>query len=267
MVQNKWKEFAIRQVLSGWNSKVDSIALYDWIEQTEDKDLKQLFDDYEVIVYQQFDNLELYDVASQISELAAGVQRIQDQEKPTVVSKPEIISVTLSNGDVALFVNSDAVLQLDAQDAGQNPAEVGKYLAEALGVELQEINMDVPTDEDWNWNDVYELLPPAEKLSDSGADAASRMCDRLLNSEEHAVDDAVPGVAYDAAELIQRLSTSRKSTQIALSPFVSSVATLLIWGYDKNDGTPYEECDEPSEGYVDSHCCLMQLIEAARNIK
>jgi hypothetical protein len=162
MIQNKWKEFAIRQVLSDWSKKVDPATLYDWIEQTEDKDLEQLLLDYEVIIFKQFENLSLYDVACQISELATLAQGIQDQDKPLVVSKPEIISVTLSNGDVALFVNSDAVLQLDAQDAGQNPAEIGKYLAKALGVELQEINMDVPTDEEWCWNDVYELLPPTE---------------------------------------------------------------------------------------------------------
>ena len=75
----------------------------------------------------------------------------------------EVIAITLSNGDVALFVNGDAVLTLDASDSGENPAEIGKYLTKALGVELQKIEMEVPTDEDWSWNDVYELLPPAQK--------------------------------------------------------------------------------------------------------
>ncbi|MCC6506091.1 MAG: hypothetical protein IT475_11675 [Aquimonas sp.] len=44
------------------------------------------------------------------------------------------------------------------------------------------------------------------------------------------------------------------------------VAALSVWDYDKDDGTPYTECDEPEEGYLDSHRCLMDLIERARTI-
>jgi len=72
---------------------------------------------------------------------------------------PEVIAVTLSNGDVALFVNQDAIYQRDASDSGQCPSMIGEYLAKALGVELLVVNMDEPSDEDWSWNDVYELLP------------------------------------------------------------------------------------------------------------
>lgn len=49
--------------------------------------------------------------------------------------------------------------------------------------------------------------------------------------------------------------------------FVARVADLSIWGYDRNDGTPYEECEEPCEGLADSHECLMGLIERARTIQ
>lgn len=47
---------------------------------------------------------------------------------------------------------------------------------------------------------------------------------------------------------------------------VQSIAGMSIWDYDKNDGTPYKECEEPSEGYVDSHCALMSTIEDARKV-
>ena len=80
---------------------------------------------------------------------------------------PEIIAVTLSNRDTALFVNTDAILQMDASEAGQSPTEVGKYLAAALGTVCHEIAMDVPTDREWSWNDVYELLPPTPPVSDA----------------------------------------------------------------------------------------------------
>jgi hypothetical protein len=82
------------------------------------------------------------------------------------MKQPEIIAVTLANGDVALFVNGDAVIQLDAGDSGTNPAETGEYLAKALGVEMQQVSMEVPSDEDWSWNDVYELLPPPNAVTD-----------------------------------------------------------------------------------------------------
>lgn len=82
------------------------------------------------------------------------------------MKQPEIIAVTLSNGDVALFVNGDAVIQLDAGDSGNDPAETGEYLAKALGVDLQQVSMETPSDDDWSWNDVYELLPPSNAGND-----------------------------------------------------------------------------------------------------
>lgn len=48
--------------------------------------------------------------------------------------------------------------------------------------------------------------------------------------------------------------------------FGERVASLSIWDYDRDDGTPYRECEIPSDGFLDSHCCLMQLIEEARNL-
>lgn len=100
------------------------------------------------------------------------------------------------------------------------------------------------------------------------------ICKRLVDSEEHAVEAAVPDVAFEAAEVIKRLSGALKATQSALSQtmqyaekadkFVHQVGALCIWSYDRNDGTPYQECDEPADGFLDSHTCLMGLIEQAR---
>ena len=50
--------------------------------------------------------------------------------------------------------------------------------------------------------------------------------------------------------------------------FVERVADLHIWDHDQDNGAPYEELDEPpSDGYLDSHTCLMNLIETARKIE
>lgn len=45
---------------------------------------------------------------------------------------------------------------------------------------------------------------------------------------------------------------------------VEEIAALKIWDYDQDTGTTYKECDPPSEGYLDSHCCLMGVIEQSR---
>lgn len=73
---------------------------------------------------------------------------------------PEILAVTLSNGDSALFVNGDTVASLSAGFGGQKPAEIGVYMAKAVGVPLIEIRSEVPGNDDWSWNDVYAQLPP-----------------------------------------------------------------------------------------------------------
>jgi hypothetical protein len=48
--------------------------------------------------------------------------------------------------------------------------------------------------------------------------------------------------------------------------FIDQVAALNIWDYDKDDGSPYTESEEPAEGFLDSHCCLMGLVEEARSL-
>lgn len=51
-----------------------------------------------------------------------------------------------------------------------------------------------------------------------------------------------------------------------LLKFTTHLASLNIWDYGKDDGSNYQECEEPSDGYLDSHTCLMDLIETARRI-
>lgn len=82
---------------------------------------------------------------------------------------PEIILVTLSNQDTALFVNGDAILALEAGEKGIAPASRAAALASALGVALLECDMQEPAAEDWSWNDVYAAIPaqlkrPSEEM-------------------------------------------------------------------------------------------------------
>lgn len=129
------------------------------------------------------------------------------------------------------------------------------------------------------WNllqHVKQLKAASESLNATEQTGVASICDRLLDSEEHAGESAIPAVAEEAAEEITRLAKALTATQVALSQamahsektgkLVVQVAGLSIWDYDKNDGTPYEECDEPGDGHLDSHCCLMSTIEDAREI-
>lgn len=56
------------------------------------------------------------------------------------------------------------------------------------------------------------------------------------------------------------------STMSSATRFVQRVSRLSIWDWSLN-GAHYAECEEPSDGYEDSHSCLMALIEQARVIQ
>ena len=78
-IKNKWKRFAIGHVLADHSPKVNPVALYDLLEQTEDADLADSFDTFAVLVWQQFDNLPPADIVYQITELATRAQAIEDE--------------------------------------------------------------------------------------------------------------------------------------------------------------------------------------------
>lgn len=100
-----------------------------------------------------------------------------------------------------------------------------------------------------------------------------QILEQLMNSDEYNTDAAIPNVAYQAVDEINHLVSvhseevqALKDKVEKLKQFITDVSELKMWGYDKDDGTPYEESEEPGEGYEDSHTCLMNFIEEARNI-
>ena len=73
------------------------------------------------------------------------------------------------------------------------------------------------------------------------------------------------GATQEVARL--NLAFSPASEQaLALHSFVEMVAAMNIWSYDQDSGEPYKECEEPADGFLDSHCALMNLIEDARRL-
>lgn len=79
------------------------------------------------------------------------------------------------------------------------------------------------------------------------------------------VEQAKLEVASIAYELMPVLLANAQS-QYKLRVFAENMASMAIWDYDQDDGEPYTECDEPGEGWLDSHCALMDKIEVARKL-
>lgn len=76
----------------------------------------------------------------------------------------EVVLVRLTNGDSAIFVGDEAV---QTSEAGMGDPETPTSFASVLsrlGHDVRQFTMDQPSDEDWQWADVYELLPPHESL-------------------------------------------------------------------------------------------------------
>lgn len=74
----------------------------------------------------------------------------------------ELVAVTLASGDGALFLNGKVVYSVEACDKGEpaNPVELCNKIASALEATPHAVEMAVPKDEAWSWQDVYDLLPP-----------------------------------------------------------------------------------------------------------
>lgn len=124
---------------------------------------------------------------------------------------------------------------------------------------MQEVTLTIPVKTNASVSP-QEIAKVVQRLIDIGlADAASTIVDGGNNCEGD----------VEAAELATDLNIGAPvvAKESQAHPFVAKVAGLSIWDYDKDDGSPYEECEEPDDGLLDSHCCLMSLIEDARRIQ
>lgn len=75
--------------------------------------------------------------------------------------KHELIKVDLSNGDSVVYLNGVKIVHQGGNDVpdSESAMDILFNLAEALNCSYEIHQMDVPSDSDWNWDDVYELLP------------------------------------------------------------------------------------------------------------
>ena len=82
---------------------------------------------------------------------------------------------------------------------------------------------------------------------------------------------ALNGAAIKLKEALRLLNTTHEDEETGvpaggLVRFVNQVAILSIWEYNAKDVSPFQECTAPTEGLLDSHCCLMGLVQEARKL-
>lgn len=89
------------------------------------------------------------------------------------MNKPEIVVVSLRNGDSALFLNGQVIYSVKANNKGDpdSPLDLGMKMATALGITPHAVEMSAPKDVDWNWQDVYELIPTFDSDTDPATNA------------------------------------------------------------------------------------------------
>lgn len=118
----------------------------------------------------------------------------------------------------------------------------------------------------------HQAMDLGEKL-DAAIEAGDT--DKAADVLRKKVDDILAGVHSETVraelraklgELLAAPKAVPDAAATAQAQFVDQVASLKIWSYDKYDGTAYAECEEPADGFLDSHTCLMDLIEQARQI-
>jgi hypothetical protein len=163
------------------------------------------------------------------------------------------------NGDIEekwLALNATYALQgrlivcleaFDGVDTGQL-ADMGKgamnrhrdraYQDRRLYLEMREMILSITHD--------LGITEACDKLGLNGTAIKLKEARRLLNATHEDVENGVP-----AGRLVR---------------FVNQVAVLNIWDYNADDGSPYKECRAPAEGFLDSHCCLMGLVQEARRL-
>ena len=78
-MKGKWKIFALNRCLSSYGDKVDPEILFDWMRDTEDEALVSLFDDYDISVWQPFEDWPLTDIAGLIVDLATRAEEVEGE--------------------------------------------------------------------------------------------------------------------------------------------------------------------------------------------
>ena len=79
MIENKWKRFAVSQTLSDWGD-IDPSDLFDLMTVENEEGLSNLFDQYDVLVWDRFEDMPYREVADHIESLAQAANETANYE-------------------------------------------------------------------------------------------------------------------------------------------------------------------------------------------
>lgn len=79
-VKNKWKSFAMGQVMSSWTDKITAYEVYDAIYNAEVEELEELFEKHDILPWQVYEDWELVDIRDQLCGLAEDAQQYDNLE-------------------------------------------------------------------------------------------------------------------------------------------------------------------------------------------
>lgn len=150
--------------------------------------------------------------------------------------------------DSTLLLSSKASSVLGVAPAflvSATPHSLGTLIASKTKVSLRTVNLASSNNRLWTWKEIAKAI--AEEDAQTNLNATH---DKLL-------------VALGATQAALAQAMGHADS---LFKFVERVAALGIWEYDDDSGQPIEEITEPDTGFLDSHNCLMDLIEKARSI-
>ena len=132
----------------------------------------------------------------------------------------------------------DTTLLVDMGKGAMNRQRDRAYQDRNLYLEMREMLLSIVHD--------LGVTEACDQLGLNGTAIKLKEAQRLLNAIHEDEESGVP-----AGRLVR---------------LINQVAALNIWGYNAEDGSPYQECRAPTEGFLDSHCCLMGLVEVARRV-
>lgn len=75
-IENKWKRFALYEVLSDWYEHVNLDDLFDDMMLEDEQGMRELFDEHDVIIAEQFEDWDLVKLAEYTNGLAIHAQNV-----------------------------------------------------------------------------------------------------------------------------------------------------------------------------------------------
>jgi uncharacterized protein YbdZ (MbtH family) len=81
MIENRWKRFAVCQVLSDWAGDMDAADLFDRMVIEDEEGISHLFDECDVSVWNKFEDMPYGWVADHIESIAHAAQEVANYDE------------------------------------------------------------------------------------------------------------------------------------------------------------------------------------------